>query len=87
MLLDCDQEHRYASAAQLMRALSELDLPSWTQADAATFWAAHAATEDARQSRVGTREYEGGNTRRDYSASSKPALIMASGATEPRAQS
>jgi eukaryotic-like serine/threonine-protein kinase len=43
-------DDRYASAAQLMRALSELDLPPWTQADAATFWAAHAATEDARRS-------------------------------------
>ena len=43
-------DDRYASAAQLMRALNELDLPPWTQADAASFWAAHAAAEDARQS-------------------------------------
>jgi CHASE1-domain containing sensor protein len=43
-------DDRYASAAQLMRALNELDLPPWTQADAATFWAAHAAAEDARPS-------------------------------------
>jgi CHASE1-domain containing sensor protein len=43
-------DDRYASAAQLMRALNELDLPPWTQADAATFWAAYAAAEDGRQS-------------------------------------
>jgi len=43
-------DDRYASAAQLMRALSELDLPPWTQAEAATFWAAHGAAQDARQS-------------------------------------
>jgi CHASE1-domain containing sensor protein len=43
-------DDRYASAAQLMRALNELDLPPWTQADAASFWAEHGAAEDARQS-------------------------------------
>ncbi len=32
-------EDRYASAAQLMRALNELELEPWTQADAAAFWA------------------------------------------------
>jgi CHASE1-domain containing sensor protein len=32
-------DERYANAAQLMRALSELDLPAWTQADAAALWA------------------------------------------------
>jgi CHASE1-domain containing sensor protein len=36
-------EDRYGSAAQLMRALGELDLPPWTQADAAAFWAESAA--------------------------------------------
>ena len=39
-------DDRYASAAQLMRALSELELPTWTQADAAMFWADFAARED-----------------------------------------
>jgi len=42
-------DDRFASAAQLMRALSELQLSPWTQADAAVFWAEHAAAEDARQ--------------------------------------
>jgi CHASE1-domain containing sensor protein len=32
-------DERFASAAQLMRALSELALPAWTQADAAALWA------------------------------------------------
>ena len=32
-------QERFASAAQLMRALNELPLPPWTQADAAAFWA------------------------------------------------
>jgi serine/threonine-protein kinase len=32
-------DDRFASAAQMMRALNALDLPSWTQADAAAFWA------------------------------------------------
>lgn len=32
-------DDRFASAAQLMRSLSELQLPPWTQADAAAFWA------------------------------------------------
>jgi serine/threonine-protein kinase len=41
-------EDRFASAAQLMRALSELDLPPWTQADAAAFWAEHAARNDGK---------------------------------------
>ena len=36
-------DDRFASAAQLMRALTELELPPWTQADAAAFWAEHAA--------------------------------------------
>lgn len=39
-------DDRYATAAQLMRALSELDLPAWTQADAAIFWADYAAQQD-----------------------------------------
>jgi CHASE1-domain containing sensor protein len=34
-------DERFASAAQLQRALAELDLPPWTQADAAAFWAEH----------------------------------------------
>lgn len=34
-------EERFGSAAALMRALSELSLPPWTQADAAAFWAEH----------------------------------------------
>lgn len=42
-------EERYASAAQLMRALNDLDLPPWTQADAATFWAEYAAAQDRQQ--------------------------------------
>jgi serine/threonine-protein kinase len=41
-------EDRFASAAQLMRALTELDLPPWTQADAAAFWAEHAARDHAK---------------------------------------
>ncbi|HYP89251.1 MAG TPA: serine/threonine-protein kinase, partial [Polyangiaceae bacterium] len=32
-------DERYGSAAHLMRALSELELPPWTQAEAAAFWA------------------------------------------------
>jgi eukaryotic-like serine/threonine-protein kinase len=39
-------DERYASAAQLARALNELDMPQWTQADAASFWAAYAAEQD-----------------------------------------
>ena len=39
-------DDRYATAAQLMRALNELDLPPWTQADAAIFWADYAAKQD-----------------------------------------
>jgi len=42
-------DDRFASAAQLMRALSELQLLPWTQADAAAFWADFAAAQDARQ--------------------------------------
>lgn len=42
-------DDRYASAAQLMRALSELDLPPWGQAEAAAFWADHAAREEAAE--------------------------------------
>jgi CHASE1-domain containing sensor protein len=41
-------DDRFASAAQLLRALSELELAPWTQADAAAFWADHAAAEDVR---------------------------------------
>ncbi len=44
-------DDRYQSAAQLMRALAELDLPAWTQAEAASFWADHAAAEDAKAER------------------------------------
>jgi serine/threonine-protein kinase len=40
-------DDRFASAAQLMRALTELELAPWTQAEAAAFWADHAAAEDA----------------------------------------
>ena len=45
-------DDRFASAAQLMRALTELDVPPWTQGDAAAFWADFAATEDARNDPV-----------------------------------
>ncbi len=38
-------DERFASAAQLMRALAELELPPWTQADAAAFWADYAASD------------------------------------------
>lgn len=38
-------DERFASAAQLLRALSELELPPWTQADAAAFWAEHETKE------------------------------------------
>jgi serine/threonine-protein kinase len=41
-------DDRYASAAQLMRALSELTLPVWTQAEAALFWADYGAAQDAK---------------------------------------
>jgi len=34
-------DDRFGSAALLMRALNDLDLPAWTQADAAAFWAEH----------------------------------------------
>jgi CHASE1-domain containing sensor protein len=44
-------DDRFSSAAQLMRALSELDLPAWTQADAAAFWANVGAREDATEER------------------------------------
>jgi serine/threonine-protein kinase len=37
-------DDRFASAAQLQRALSELPLPPWTQADAAAFWAEESAS-------------------------------------------
>jgi len=40
-------DDRYASAGQLMRALSDLELPTWSQAEAAVFWAEHGASEDA----------------------------------------
>jgi serine/threonine-protein kinase len=43
-------DERYASAGQLMRALSELELPTWTQAEAAAFWAEHGASEAATSS-------------------------------------
>lgn len=46
---------RFSSMAQLMRALNELDLPPWTQADAAAFWAEHAAGEDARAAQRAAR--------------------------------
>jgi CHASE1-domain containing sensor protein len=39
-------DQRYASAAALMRALIELDLPPWSQAEAAAFWADFAAHQD-----------------------------------------
>lgn len=42
-------EDRFASAGQLLRALNELELPPWTQADAATFWADVAAAQDAAE--------------------------------------
>lgn len=42
-------DDRYASAAALLRALSELELPPWTQAEAAAFWAEYAAQQDAAQ--------------------------------------
>jgi serine/threonine-protein kinase len=42
-------EDRYGNAAQLQRALNELDLEPWTQADAASFWADHAAAQDRQQ--------------------------------------
>jgi CHASE1-domain containing sensor protein len=49
-------EDRFASMSQLMRALSELALPAWSQADAAAFWADYAATQDAEEAarKVGT---------------------------------
>ncbi|RYZ03424.1 MAG: hypothetical protein EOO73_27910 [Myxococcales bacterium] len=40
-------DDRFASAAQLLRALSELELAPWTQADAAAFWAEHEAQKEA----------------------------------------
>jgi serine/threonine-protein kinase len=42
-------EDRFASAGQLLRALNDLDLPPWTQADAAMFWADVAAAQDAAE--------------------------------------
>lgn len=41
-------DDRFGSAAQLMRALSELELPAWTQSDAAAFWAEFGARQDAK---------------------------------------
>lgn len=41
-------DDRFGSAAQLMRALSELELPPWTQSDAAAFWAEFGARQDAK---------------------------------------
>jgi CHASE1-domain containing sensor protein len=38
-LLAKNPDDRFASAAQLARALSELDLPTWSQTEAASFWA------------------------------------------------
>ncbi|HYQ15700.1 MAG TPA: CHASE domain-containing protein [Polyangiaceae bacterium] len=38
-------DERYSSAAHLLRALAELDLPPWTQAEAAAFWAEHPTPE------------------------------------------
>ncbi|MDF3066725.1 MAG: Serine/threonine-protein kinase pkn3 [Polyangiaceae bacterium] len=38
-------DDRFASAAQLLRALSELSLPPWTQTDAAAFWAEQEANQ------------------------------------------
>jgi CHASE1-domain containing sensor protein len=43
-------DERYASAQQLLRALSELELPAWTQADAAAFWAEYGAEQDKAES-------------------------------------
>jgi CHASE1-domain containing sensor protein len=40
-------DDRFGSAALLMRALQELELPAWTQAHAASFWADFAARRDA----------------------------------------
>ena len=46
-------DDRYPSAAALMRALGELELPVWSQADAAAFWAEFAAQQDAaKEARV-----------------------------------
>jgi CHASE1-domain containing sensor protein len=42
-------DDRFGSAAQLKRALLELELPAWTQAEAAMFWADFAATEDKQK--------------------------------------
>ncbi len=42
-------DDRYTSAGQLMRALADLELPAWTQAEAAVFWAEHGAREDVAQ--------------------------------------
>lgn len=44
-------DDRYASAAALLRALNALELPPWTQAEAAAFWAEYAAQQDAAQPR------------------------------------
>jgi CHASE1-domain containing sensor protein len=38
-------DDRYPSAAQLLRALSELELAPWTQAEAAAFWADHVVEQ------------------------------------------
>jgi CHASE1-domain containing sensor protein len=40
-------DDRFASAAQLMRALNELPLTPWTQADAAAFWAEQQPTPNS----------------------------------------
>jgi hypothetical protein len=45
-------DERFASAAALMRALNDLDLPPWSQADAASFWADAAARQDGRNAAV-----------------------------------
>jgi hypothetical protein len=47
-----DPEQRFASAAQLVRALGALDLPPWTQANAAAFWADFALQQDTKRERA-----------------------------------
>ncbi len=41
-------DERFANAGQLLRALTDLSLPPWTQADAAAFWAEHGAPSSVR---------------------------------------
>jgi CHASE1-domain containing sensor protein len=48
-------DDRYAGAAQLARVLGELDMPAWTQADAAVFWAEYAARQDRAEPPAGER--------------------------------